>query len=237
MDRSYKAGAALLRKLSISSFAANFQQGKKKSTHQKNYSCVIEYQARNVLESTGSKSLELRFYSVASFAYNDDLYSQIGYPIILSDLGDIFAMKSILQEKKLKPVVRSVIGGEVYAFTNAFEILCVFARESSEHILLSIPIVVLTDSWQLFDAMTKGKCSSEKLTIDLLSARESYKRSEIQAVGLVTDFNNPADFLTKLDGNDALSRNFRTLIDDKKLENWIHQYDFIKNKKHIRQGM
>lgn len=113
------------------------------------------------------------------------------------------------------------------AFDNAF----VIAREITEFLQLPISIVMFTDSKQLFDAMTKGKRTTEKrLMIDILSARESQKRFKIRAVGFVKGINNPADSLTTCNGNDTLSCILQTGIEDTKVERWIHRSDAITSK-------
>lgn len=53
---------------------------------------------------------------------------------------------------------------------------------------------MLTDSKQVLDIITRGKRPTEKrLAVDVVAAREAYKRFEIDQVGLVNGTNNPAD--------------------------------------------
>ncbi|OSX79162.1 hypothetical protein BU14_0085s0013 [Porphyra umbilicalis] len=71
-------------------------------------------------------SLRLRAYADASFATNDDHSSQLGYIIMLADASRRVHVLGF-SSRKSKRVVRSVMAGEVYALTAAFDeayILC-----------------------------------------------------------------------------------------------------------------
>lgn len=65
-------------------------------------------------------SLRLQVYSDSSFANNQDSSSQLGYFIVMADSSN---RCNILQYRSFKSrrVVRSVIGADVYAFTEAFD--------------------------------------------------------------------------------------------------------------------
>lgn len=78
---------------------------------------------------------------------------------------------------------------------------------------------MFTDSKQLFDALTRRKQTTEKrLMIDIASAREAYKKFEIQAVGLIRGDQNPADGLTKDHDNGALEILLQSGFDTRNLE-------------------
>ncbi len=64
-------------------------------------------------------SIHLRAYSDASFATNDDIFSQVGHIILLADQ---FNRCHVLwfSSKKSREVVRSIRAGEIFAFSNAF---------------------------------------------------------------------------------------------------------------------
>eukprot|EP00170_Pyropia_yezoensis_P001216 contig_5399_g1220 len=65
-------------------------------------------------------TLHVRVYADASFASNDNKYSQLGFVILLcdaADRSDVLAYSS----KKPRRVVHSIMAGEVYAFANAFD--------------------------------------------------------------------------------------------------------------------
>lgn len=165
--------------------------------------------------------LELRIYADASFACNDDLSSQIGFIILMCDssnVSDILYYAS----KKCKRKVRSIMAAEVCAFMDAFDVGTVMARDLRSLLGKDIPINMFTDSKQLFDALTRGKQTTEKrLMIDIASAREAYKRFEIQAVGLVRGDQNPADGLTKENDNGALDALLESSLDGTDVELWI----------------
>lgn len=59
------------------------------------------------------------------------------------------------------------------------------------------------------------------MTIDIKSARQSYKRCEIESIGLIRGSANPADGLTRPQGNEALRRLMQTDMDKTPVEQWI----------------
>lgn len=65
-------------------------------------------------------TLHLRVYSDSSFANNCDQSSQIGYVIMLCDESGQAHVLSFVS-RKCRRVVRSVMAGEVYAFSAAFD--------------------------------------------------------------------------------------------------------------------
>ena len=68
----------------------------------------------------GINSLHIRVYSDASFASNEDNISQLGYIIMLADRNDNVHALSYCSEKS-KRIVRSIMAGEVFAFSAAFD--------------------------------------------------------------------------------------------------------------------
>lgn len=150
--------------------------------------------------------LHLRVYADASFSTNDDLSSQLGFITLLSDNeGQCHILD--YSSKKSKRVVRSIMGGEVCAFMDAFDSVFTLAADLELIYARKLHIYMFTDSKQLFDAMIKGKRTQEKrLMVDITAARQSYKRFEIHRVGLVRGTDNPADGLSKIKDNGALDR-------------------------------
>jgi hypothetical protein len=70
---------------------------------------------------------------------------------------------------------------------------------------------MMTDSKSLFDIMTTQKRTTEgRLMIDVFSARQSFKRGEIDDIALIRSEFNLADHLTTLKGNGALLRAVRS---------------------------
>lgn len=77
--------------------------------------------------------------------------------------------------KKSKSLVRYKITNEVNSFMNSFDMDCVIRRDLTMFLDMSIYIGMMTDSKQLFDAVTCCKRTTERrLTIDLTTARQSY---------------------------------------------------------------
>lgn len=88
-------------------------------------------------------------------------------------------------------------------FDHAFSI----ARDLEAMLGKAMLVYLYTDSKQLFDALTKGKQTTERrLMIEIMAARQAYRRFEIAAIGLVRGEDNPADGLSKVNDNGALQR-------------------------------
>lgn len=66
------------------------------------------------------RTIPIRVYTDASFGTNDDLTSQLGYVVLLCD-ADNNCLLLDFSSKKCKRVVRSILGGDVYAFTEGFD--------------------------------------------------------------------------------------------------------------------
>lgn len=166
-------------------------------------------------------SLVLKVYADAAFSCNDDLSSQIAYIIILCD-GEGHAHILDYSSKKSKRVVRSIMGGEVYAFADAFDKAFVIRKDMENTLGVKLPLHMFTDSKQLFDAMTKGQQTTEKrLMIDISAAREAYRKFDISRVGLVSTLHNPADGLSKIKDNGALRDLIITGRDSCPVQQWI----------------
>ena len=157
-------------------------------------------------------TLHLRVYTDASFGTNEDLTSQLGFVVLLCDAENNCHMD--VASKKCKRVVRLILGGGFYAFTEGFD--CVYMiKHDLQHLYgMSIPLQMRTDSKQMFDVVTKASSPSEKrLLIDIAATRESYNANEISNVGLVRSEHNVADGLTKTKFCRALDDLLRTGMD------------------------
>lgn len=87
---------------------------------------------------------------------------------------------------------------------------------------------IFTYSKQLFDAITKGKRTTEKsVTIYVIAAREAYKKFKIQNIGLICGEDNPAEDLSKLGGNGAIL-NFMSGKDNTEVVEWIIQTTLLR---------
>lgn len=88
----------------------------------------------------------------------------------------------------------SIMAPEVCTFMDASVSTFIVLKDVCMLLVTSVPIYIITDSKQLFDAMTKSQRTTERqLRIDILSARQSYKLFEISEMGLVKGDENPAD--------------------------------------------
>ncbi|CDF36525.1 unnamed protein product [Chondrus crispus] len=168
-------------------------------------------------------SLHMRVYTDASFAGNDDLSSQLGFIILLCDSSDRAHLLEY-SSRKSKRVVRSILGGEVYAFASGFDRAFILRHDLETIFKVKIPLHMLTDSLQMFDVITKGSSTTEKrLMIDIASARECYNRQEISHVVLVSSEHNIADGLTKETPNNALENLMNSDYDRNPVKKWIHR--------------
>ena len=194
----------------------------------KAYNCVIKR-----LKETDSRcltfyplkkdSFHLRVYTDASFAGNDDLSSQLGFIILLCDSLNLAHILGY-SNRKSKRVVRSILGGEVYAFASGFDRAFMLKHDLETIYRTKIPLHMLTDSLQMFDVITKGSSTTEKrLMIDIASARECYTRHEISHVGLVASEHNIADGLTKETPNNILENLLSSSYDRNPVKKWIHR--------------
>lgn len=121
-------------------------------------------------------SIHFRVYSDAAFATNDDLSSQLGYLVMLADKSGKFHLLEYSSNKS-KRVIRSIMGGETYAFMDALD--ATFAvKQDVEYIMgRKLDIHMFTDSKRLFDAITRGKRTMEKrFSVDIAAPRTAYKR-------------------------------------------------------------
>jgi hypothetical protein len=125
-----------------------------------------------------------------SFANNKDYSSQIGYEIILANettKTDEFTINGNLiywSSTKSKRVTKSVLTSKIYGMVG--EVNMSFAISSTLTIiikqlgLLTIPIIVCTDSYSLYECLVKlGTTKEKRLMIDIMAIRESYENREV----------------------------------------------------------
>lgn len=78
----------------------------------------------------------------------------------------------------------------------------------------------MTDSKQLFDALTRGKNNTERrLSIIIAAAREAYQKLGNKTAGLIATESNRSDSLSKAVGNGALK--IMQKIDNTDVVEWI----------------
>ena len=166
-------------------------------------------------------SLRVRAYADASYATNKDGSSQVGFLVLLCD-GTGQAHVLSYSSRKSRRVVHSIMAGEVYAFTAAFDEAFVIRYDLERLYGRRIPLNMFTDSKQLFDVVTKASHPTEKrLLIDIAAARQAYNRQDMSNVGLIASDNNIADALSKVRGCGALDALLRTGVDRTPVVQWV----------------
>jgi len=118
--------------------------------------------------------------------------------------GNILHWSSV----KCKRVTRSVLASELYAMVHGID-LAIALRSTLDMILeqfsASVPTVVCTDSWSLYECLVKlGTTEEKRLMIDIMAIRESYERRELTEIRWIEGIDNPADAMTKAKPNKAL---------------------------------
>ena len=88
--------------------------------------------------------------------------------------------------------------------------------------LPTIPVIVCTDSYSLYECLVKlGTTKEKRLMIDIMAIRQSYERRELQEIRWINGNDNPTDAMTKAKPNPLLE----TFIDTNKLnirvEGWV----------------
>ena len=79
-----------------------------------------------------------------------------------------------------------------------FDIGAVLQDVTSKIIGKDIPLILCTDSYSLYDCMTKlGTTAEKRLMIDIIGLRQSYERREINEIRWIDGNDNPADAMTK----------------------------------------
>ena len=166
-------------------------------------------------------SLYLRVYADSSFADNDDLSTQLGCIALLCDATGKCNVIHFSSHKSRR-IVRSVLGGEVYAFADGMDIGLTLKHDLENILGRPIGLQMCTDSKTLFDVVTKNTTTTEKrLMIDIKAVRESYERMELSDVAWIRSENNPADALTKVKENAVLNRIVDQGIVDHGIEQWV----------------
>ena len=175
------------------------------------------------------ETLHLLVYADASFASNDDLSSQLGYIVLLCD-GHSRCHVMTYSSRKSRRVVKSIMAGEVYAFADAFDAAFIIKHDLERIYDQHLPLVMLTDSKQMFDVITRASHTTKKrLMIDVAAAREAYKRYEISNVGLVRSEHNPADGLTKPPICPALDATLCTGRDVNPVKQWVTRNETMED--------
>ncbi|KID82216.1 hypothetical protein MGU_10474 [Metarhizium guizhouense ARSEF 977] len=170
-----------------------------------------------------------------SFANNEDLSSQLGYIIVIgtedqTDNDEFLVKGNIItySSTKSKRVTRSALASELYSMVQGADIGYAIASTlkliTKQLGIPDIPMILLTDSYSLYECLVKlGTTKEKRLMIDIMALRRSYERREVHEVRWINGEDNPADAMTKASPNRAL----RTLIDKNKIairvEGWVER--------------
>ena len=88
--------------------------------------------------------------------------------------------------------------------------------------LPTIPIIVCTDSYSLYECLVKlGTTKEKRLMIDIMALRQSYERRELFEIRWIHGQDNPADAMTKADPNKALEIFIDTNALRIRVEGWV----------------
>lgn len=187
---------------------------------------VFKYPDRGILQRKLDKhSLHIRVYTDGSFADNSDLTTQLGYIILMCEKNNNCNILHYSSYKSSR-VVRSVLGGETYAFADGMDFGITLKHDMENMISINLPIKLYTDSKSLFDVITKNTTTTEKtLMIDIKALREAYIRMDIKDVAWIKREHNPADALTKVKEKSVLNK----IIDDGVIEHHVQQWT-IRNR-------
>jgi hypothetical protein len=177
-------------------------------------------------------TIKLFVFVDGSFANNKDFSSQIGYEIILANeiTGDEeFEIKGNLihySSTKSKRVTRSVLASEIYGMVGGVD-MAISINTTIKMIMdqlgfTSIPIIVCTDSYSLYECLVKlGTTNEKRLMIDIMAIRQSYERRELQEIRWINGQDNPADAMTKSSPNRALEKFLDTNHLQVRVEGWV----------------
>lgn len=157
-------------------------------------------------------TLKITIFSDGSFASNEDLSSQVGYLVVIQDAtGRVNVVH--YSSTKTKRIVRSVLGAETIALSNAADFGICLATELENMLGYRPPLHLLTDSETLFNVLIKSTMTSElRLMIDIVASKESFDRHEITTISWICRHRNLADAMTKFYPMPALLKFMRTNV-------------------------
>jgi hypothetical protein len=159
----------------------------------------------------------------SSFSNNDDLSSQLGYTIFLSDSTGA-CQPLYYSSHKSKRVTRSVLGGEVMTFSDGVDMAVMLKHDVERMLDRTIPIQEFTDSLSLFNFSTCSTTTVEKrLMIHLAAAKEAYKEGTLDTIGFIRTRFNPADAFTKIGRCQALEDILTKREIDHPIEQWVER--------------
>ena len=139
----------------------------------------------------------INLFTDAAFANGENLTSQIGFLVILSD-GSNAANILHYGSSKCKRVTRSVLAAELMALVHGFDQAFVIQHTLHEILGRNLPIDAYVDSRTAFNFVAKNADTMEKrLQIDANALRQSLQQGELRSIGWIPGTENPADAFTR----------------------------------------
>ena len=115
-----------------------------------------------------TKTLRLLVFTDASFANNEDLSSQIGYVLALTNATNkvnIVHWSSV----KCKRVTRSVLASELYSTVHSFDISIAVKTMLDKILQINLPVILCINSKSLYDCLVQlGTTQEKQLMIDVM---------------------------------------------------------------------
>lgn len=180
------------------------------------------------------QTAKLFIFVDGSFANNTDLSSQLGFAIILANETPItndndFTITGNLihfSSTKSKRVTRSVLASEIYGMVAGVDMGYAIGstlKQITDHLQLpTIPMIVCTDSYSLYECLVKlGTTKEKRLMIDIMALRQSYERREITEVRWINGNDNLADAFTKSSPNNRLKEFIDRNQANLRVEGWV----------------
>ena len=113
------------------------------------------------------------------------------------------------------------MAGETLAFMAGYDSAYLLRHDLQNMLCVKIPLIMMTDSKQVFDVLTRVKYTTEKqLMVDIAAAREAYDENIISNFGLIRSEFNLADSMTKIGSHSALL----TVMQDCHLKHPVEQF-------------
>jgi hypothetical protein len=106
-------------------------------------------------------SLQIWVYCDAVFANNEDMSSQMGFIVFVTDQISRCAPMTY-QSGKCKRITRSVLAAEAIDFAEGFDEGFALKNDLREALGINVPLIILTDSKTLFDVITKAYHTRER---------------------------------------------------------------------------
>lgn len=187
-----------------SSLASNIKNATVQTIHEANrIVCKLKSKkvALNFQHLGRNRALKMIMFSDASFGNLSDGGTQGGHLILLMGENGKFSPLT-WQSKRVKRVVRSTLAGETLAMSdgvdNAVFLATLFSELTSGDAEHAPPIICVTDSRSLVDALKSTKSVSEKrLRLEISSIKELVQAQKVEQVLWHNTNKQLADCLTK----------------------------------------